>query len=91
MARRTFTDNVINLAVECGLMAHIPDLLTPSKVDSMSDQRLEELAAESADVQLQRADLQDEVDILRKSLEICEKQRPRKSTGRSSSEPFLRS
>ncbi|KAF5234709.1 hypothetical protein FANTH_12061 [Fusarium anthophilum] len=49
MSLRTFTDNVINLAVESCLVYDIPDILTPTKVDRMSKERLEELAGESDD------------------------------------------
>lgn len=70
-------------------MADIPNILTPLKVDVMSEERLEELAAESEYVQSERAELQNEADILRKGLDICKKYRPREATGKQTSVPWL--
>ncbi|KAF7556976.1 hypothetical protein G7Z17_g1042 [Cylindrodendrum hubeiense] len=68
MSRRTFTDNVVNLAIESCLVCHIPDILTPTKVDRMSDVRLQELAAESAGTISRRQTLKEEIDVLRDGL-----------------------
>ncbi|KAM0546200.1 hypothetical protein ACHAPJ_010984 [Fusarium lateritium] len=68
MSRRTFTDNVINLAIESCLVCDIPDILTPTQVDLMSKERLQEQS------------LQNEVEILRKGLAQCRRYRPRTVT-----------
>ncbi|OLN95269.1 Interferon-induced GTP-binding protein MxB [Colletotrichum chlorophyti] len=47
MTLRTFTDNLINLAIESCLIRDMHSILTPMHVNSMSDERLAELAAES--------------------------------------------
>lgn len=84
MSLRTFTENVINLAVENCLICDIPTILTPAKVDQMSENRLRELAAESNEVLSERKTLQAQVDILRDGLQKCERHRPREMTG-----PFI--
>ncbi|PCD26515.1 hypothetical protein AU210_012938 [Fusarium oxysporum f. sp. radicis-cucumerinum] len=80
MSLRTFTDNVINLAVESCLVYDIPDILTPTKVDRMSKERLEELAGESDDTSSRRKSLQEEVKILRQGLAQCRRYKPRAVT-----------
>jgi len=80
MSRRTFTDNVINLAIESCLICHIPDILTPTMVDSMDKERLSELAAESEEITTRRGNLQEEVDILRQGLAQCRRYKPRQMT-----------
>ncbi|KAH6893128.1 P-loop containing nucleoside triphosphate hydrolase protein [Thelonectria olida] len=83
MSRRTFTDNVINLAIESCLVCDIPDILTPTEVDGMSEERLEELAAESTDTTSRRKNLDEEVGILREGLAQCRRYRPRTVTSES--------
>ncbi|PHH88424.1 hypothetical protein CDD83_7552 [Cordyceps sp. RAO-2017] len=91
MSLRTFTDNVINLAIESCLVYDIPNILTPTKVDRMDEKRLCELAQESEDAQSRRKHLQGEVEILRQGLEQCRRYRPRTvtvlSTARRSESP----
>lgn len=82
MSRRTFTDNVINLAIESCLVSYIPEILTPAIVDSMSMERLQELAAESKTTAARRQILQEELDVLRQGLERCRRYRPRPATGK---------
>ncbi|KAF4958323.1 hypothetical protein FGADI_2489 [Fusarium gaditjirri] len=82
MSLRTFTDNVVNLAVESCLVYDIPDILTPTKVDRMSKERLEELAGESDDTSSRRKGLQEEVEILRQGLAQCRRYKPRAVTRR---------
>lgn len=81
MSRRTFTDNVINLAIESCLVSSIPDILTPIQVDRMSTERLRELAAEPIETTSRRKSLQAEVEILRQGLAQCRRYRPRTVTG----------
>jgi hypothetical protein len=81
MSRRTFTDNVINLAIENCLVCNIPDILTPTKVDRMSEERLAELAAESEETTSRRTYLDEEIGILREGLAQCRRYRPRTVTG----------
>ncbi|KAF4338119.1 interferon-regulated resistance GTP-binding [Fusarium beomiforme] len=80
MSLRTFTDNVINLAVESCLVYDIPDILAPTTVDRMSKERLEELAGESNDTVSRRRILEDELEALRKGLAQCRRYRPREVT-----------
>ncbi|KAF4450002.1 hypothetical protein F53441_6786 [Fusarium austroafricanum] len=87
MSRRTFTDNVINLAIESCLVCSIPDILTPSQVDRMSTERLRELAAEPIETTSRRTALQTEVETLRQGLAHCRRYRPRAITVLPSSKP----
>lgn len=81
MSRRTLTENVINLAVESCLVCNIPDILTPGKVYTMSEGELKRLAAESEDVQVERAILKDQIEVLKRGLEVCRSSRPREVMG----------
>jgi ribosome biogenesis GTPase A len=78
---RTLTENVINLAVENCLVCDMPDIITPKKVDRMSEDRLKELALESEEVQAEREVLRKQVEILRQGLRKCRQHRPRELTG----------
>ncbi|KAF4995279.1 hypothetical protein FGRMN_5244 [Fusarium graminum] len=80
MSRRTFADNVINLAIESCLVCSIPDILTPSQVDRMGTERLKELAAEPSETTARRLALQTEVETLREGLAHCRRYRPRPMT-----------
>ncbi|KAL4724295.1 hypothetical protein ACLX1H_008908 [Fusarium chlamydosporum] len=77
MSRRTFTDNVINLAIESCLVCSIPEILTPTKVDGMSDTELEDLAAERIETTSRRNLLDTEIKILQDGLATCRKHKPR--------------
>lgn len=66
-------------------MRKLPDLLTPTSVGRMSDDKLMELAAESEESQIQRQQLQEEVAVLEKGLTQCRRLRPRNPTGRQTS------
>ncbi|OHE96944.1 dynamin family protein [Colletotrichum orchidophilum] len=74
---RTFTDNLINLAIETCLIRDLPNILTPRDVSSMSDARLAELAAESEEVRQYRVQLQEDITMLKKGLEQCRRYKPR--------------
>ncbi|KAM0326699.1 hypothetical protein ACHAQA_006570 [Verticillium albo-atrum] len=77
MSRRTFTENVAYLALESCLVSRVPDILTPSKVNRMDDERVEDLALESEDVLSERKMLQTQADLLKNALNICRRYRPR--------------
>ncbi|KAH6635544.1 P-loop containing nucleoside triphosphate hydrolase protein [Chaetomium sp. MPI-SDFR-AT-0129] len=76
----TFTENVVNLAVESCLIHHIPTILTTGKIYDMSFDELKELASESEEVQKRRVDLEAEVKILEEGLRKCQRQKPRPLT-----------
>ncbi|GKU07828.1 interferon-regulated resistance hypothetical protein [Fusarium langsethiae] len=88
MSRRTFTDNVINLAIESCLVHSLPDILTPTKVDNFTENQLQELAAERSETTSRRSLLNTEIDILREGLKTCRKYRPRAVKVLPSSKPF---
>ncbi|OHF03213.1 dynamin family protein [Colletotrichum orchidophilum] len=82
MALRTFTDNLINLALESCLIQELPGILTPKDVNAMDDARLEELAAESEEIRARRTQLQSDIKLLKQGLDQC-----RRSTHYSHEEP----
>jgi GTPase SAR1 family protein len=77
MARRTFTNNMANLAIEKCLVRHLPEILTPTRVGDMDDKELKEIAAESESVHTRRKQLEEEIATLREGLEKCKRWRPR--------------
>jgi len=77
MSLGTFTDNVINLAIEGCLVVDIPSILTTVAVDEMSDETVNEVASESDDIQATRRVLQDQVRVLRRGLQECKQHRLR--------------
>ncbi|KAI8953005.1 P-loop containing nucleoside triphosphate hydrolase protein [Xylaria longipes] len=77
---QTFAQNVVNLAVENCLISDLHNILTPRTVFRMSEERLKELASESEEVLSKRQALQDEIDMLRSGLRICQRSRPLKRT-----------
>lgn len=83
MSRRTFTDNIINLAVERSLVRHLPDIFSPSTVGQLTDEKIQELAAESEHTQAHRVQLTQEIATLRQGLEKCRKWKPRNGTSQA--------
>ncbi|KAF4988246.1 hypothetical protein FGRMN_9870 [Fusarium graminum] len=79
-SRRTFVDNVTNFAVQGCLIRGLPGLLTPQKIGSLSDERVEEMAAEPSDKQSQRDSLQEEIKLLEQGLGPCKRYKPRAMT-----------
>lgn len=84
MALRTFTDNLINLAIESCLVQDLPNLLTPRLVNSMDAGKLAEFAAESEEVRNYRSQLREDIKLLKQGLEQCRRYKPR-ATGRGES------
>ncbi|RYP76351.1 hypothetical protein DL771_001790 [Monosporascus sp. 5C6A] len=80
MSLRTFTDNVIVLAIENCLVRDLPNVFTTRAVNRMEPAKLEQLASESPDIQQERAELQGEIDALTKGLESCNRYRDRPMT-----------
>ncbi|KAL2256669.1 hypothetical protein VTK26DRAFT_1324 [Humicola hyalothermophila] len=80
MALRTFTDNVINLAIESCLIFDIPNILAPTKVNAMSPDKLAELVAETEEVQTERKLLQEQTKLLREALSKCQRHKHRELT-----------
>ncbi|KAJ4077728.1 hypothetical protein NW761_012046 [Fusarium oxysporum] len=80
-SRRTFTENVINLAIESCLVCELPNILTPSMVYGMRNERLQELVSESEETICRRKALEEEIEVLRKGLAVCRRYQPRPVTG----------
>ncbi|KAI8308016.1 Interferon-induced GTP-binding protein Mx [Colletotrichum sp. SAR11_59] len=84
MALRTFTDNLINLALESCLIQELPGILTPKAVNEMDDTRLAELAAESEEIRARRTQLQTDIKLLKQGL--VQRIAPTKSIQRETTE-----
>lgn len=81
MSLRTFTDNVIVLAVENCLIRYLPSIFTSERVNQMEDEELEQLASESPEIKIEREELKQEYEALMEGLRICRKFKERKATG----------
>ncbi|OAR01773.1 hypothetical protein LLEC1_05146 [Akanthomyces lecanii] len=77
LSRRTFTDNIINLAVESCLIRRIQHIFTPTSVSEMNDDRVKELAKESDHVVTRREALKKETAKLKEALKYCNRYKPR--------------
>ncbi|RYO92173.1 hypothetical protein DL766_003199 [Monosporascus sp. MC13-8B] len=66
MSLRTFTDNVIVLAIENCLIRDLPNVFTTHAVNRMEPTKLEQLASESPDIQQERTELKEEIEALTK-------------------------
>ncbi|KAM3527508.1 hypothetical protein NHJ13051_002922 [Beauveria bassiana] len=84
LSLRTFTDNIINLAVESCLVRRIQYIFTPTSVGGMSDDRVKELAAETKDIRTRREDLMKEREKLKESLKYCNRYKPLTSISKTS-------
>ncbi|SPO06203.1 related to interferon-regulated resistance GTP-binding protein [Cephalotrichum gorgonifer] len=80
MSCRTFSENVVNLAVESCLVRHVEGMLTPKKVNLMDDESLRDLAAESPDITFEREMLEAQVSKLKDGLKMCQRHKPRGTT-----------
>ena len=87
MALRTFTDNLINLAVESCLIQDLPSIFTPRHVNNMDDDKLAELAAESEELRNSRSQLQEDIELLKKGLKQC---RPYRSRASLTGKPYTK-
>jgi len=83
MSLRTFTDNVIILAVENCLVSKLRSLLTTSMVHEMDEETLSRLAAESSSVRENRRSIQKDIEVLTEGLRICTMYKPRDLTSES--------
>ncbi|OBS26253.1 hypothetical protein FPOA_00193 [Fusarium poae] len=85
MSRRTFTDNVINLAIS------FYDILTPTEVNNLNEDQLEELASERPEMASRRTLLNEEIRILQDGLKKYRKYRPRTVAALPPSRPLTKS
>ena len=72
---------MIILAVENCLVKDLPTILTTSTISQMDDIELKRLAAESDEIQVERAELQAEYEALKKGHDLCKSYRARNKTG----------
>ncbi|ATY62860.1 Dynamin family [Cordyceps militaris] len=78
-SQATFTDNVVNLAVERCLVRRIGTLFTPEIVRCMSDEEVAEIASESLHTQAQRKLLEQQIETLTSELDYWRRFRPTKA------------
>ncbi|PHH68658.1 hypothetical protein CDD82_372 [Ophiocordyceps australis] len=77
ISRRTFSENVVNLAIESCLISDLPNILTPAMVGCMASSKLKSLVGESAENQNRRTELRIEIPLLHQALQQCMKHQPR--------------
>lgn len=76
MARRTFTDNVMNLAIERCLVRRLPEIFPAKKLAEIKEEKLIKVAAEPAATSARRRQLQDEITTLEQGLSKCKSWQP---------------
>ncbi|KAK2778928.1 MFS monocarboxylate [Colletotrichum kahawae] len=72
-ALRTFTDNVINLAIESRFIQDLPSIFTPRLVNGMTDDEVSHIAMESDDISSYRDALEEDIKQLKQGLEEIQK------------------
>ncbi len=77
MSLRTFTENVMVLAVENCLLRSIPDIFEPVMVSRMENEEVATMAAETRAVREEREMLERDLATLEKGLGECRKFKPR--------------
>ncbi|KAI1417105.1 P-loop containing nucleoside triphosphate hydrolase protein [Hypoxylon sp. FL1857] len=80
MSLRTFTDNVIILAVENCLIKDLPSIVTAGGFSQMEDAEIGQLASEAPEIQEERKKLQEDCEAFEEGLRICNKYKLRKFT-----------
>ncbi|KAK4197112.1 P-loop containing nucleoside triphosphate hydrolase protein [Triangularia verruculosa] len=80
-----FIDNVVVLGLENCLLRHLPTILDPDMVPSMTDTDVEKVAAESRPVRQEREELQVQLAKLQSGLTACRTFQPRDLLSFSSS------
>ncbi|ROW02393.1 hypothetical protein VMCG_06095 [Cytospora schulzeri] len=89
LSLRTFTENVRILAAENCLISVIPSILTPDMVNRMDDERLIALAAESANIRVEREYLREQLEVLKQGLQKCRRYGGRQSNSKKISKIVL--
>lgn len=79
MSRTTFTDNIVNLAVERLLVRRLWTLFTPQMVCDLSSEQLREMATEAPHVKARRRVLEQEIEALDAELKYWRRFRPTKA------------
>lgn len=69
-----FINNIAVLGIENCLIASLPDLFSPETILRMEDEQLEAIAAESEDIRLERAILDEKIRDLEKGLHTIGRQ-----------------
>ncbi|KAI1760514.1 hypothetical protein GGR53DRAFT_526037 [Hypoxylon sp. FL1150] len=71
MSLRTFTDNIVILAIENCLIRDLPTIIAADKFKQMTNDELEELASETPDIQEARQQQQVELASMKECLQTC--------------------
>lgn len=70
---KTFVDNVSIQAVEALVLAHLPELFSPTSVAQTQETLIEKIASESQESQEIRASLTRKMGILENGMETCKR------------------
>ena len=83
MSLKTFTDNIIILAIENCLICELPSILEPNMVNTLTDDEIKELVSERPEVTEEREHLRKGLAALTKGLSACRRHRPLEVRGKS--------
>lgn len=81
MSLRTFTDNLINLAIESCLVQELDSIFTSGSVATMIDEELSTFASEEEGVINRRSQLVTDIALLKEGLGLCRRNMPRNVKG----------
>ena len=81
MSLKAFANNVMILAVENCLISEMPEMLTPDKVQDMSNETVISLASESKQIKREREELLGQLAKLQAGFAACQAYRPRRTVG----------
>ncbi|KAF0315140.1 dynamin family protein [Colletotrichum asianum] len=81
-ALRTFTDNVINLAIESCLIQDLPSVFTARLTNDLTDDEVSHIAIESDDIRSYRSEIEEDIKQLKRGLEECRRFRPRSTVAK---------
>ncbi|KAK3363194.1 P-loop containing nucleoside triphosphate hydrolase protein [Lasiosphaeria hispida] len=87
MSLKVFANNVVILALENCLISEMPEILTPDKVQDMSDETVISLASESKQIKREREELLDQLAKLQAGFAACQEYRPRRTVDLSPPPP----
>ncbi|ODH52803.1 hypothetical protein GX48_00997 [Paracoccidioides brasiliensis] len=73
VALPVFIDNVAGLAVENCLIENLENILSPSKIVQLSNEKIERIAADSEDTQIARRHLVSKVRVLDHAVKACQR------------------
>lgn len=81
VALKVLVDNVAVLGIEQCLLSELADIFSPRVVAELSEQTIQEIAAETEDVQAERRRLKDKLGVLEAGLKTLNRLKRHRSAG----------